>query len=100
VIIAGHLRANKDEVVGSVSMRIVTIGDLDTTIPTLFDEVYIAQTKDGSKGTEYLLLTSPKGYYKQVRTRMGSGKFDQFEKPDITYLLNKAGRNAAHKEQI
>jgi hypothetical protein len=96
-ILTGHLRADKDEVVGSVSMRLVTIGDLDIKLPSLFDEVWITQVKDGSKGPEYSILTSPKGYYKQVRTRIGSGKFEQFEKPDISYLLSKAGWNSKPK---
>ena len=90
-VLTAHLRADKDEVVGTVSMRLVTIGDLDVKLPSLFDEIWVAQVKDGSKGPDYSVLTSPKGYYKTVRTRIGSGKFDQFEKPDIRYLLQKAG---------
>jgi hypothetical protein len=91
-VLTGHLRADKDEVVGTVAMRLVTIGDLDIKLPSLFDEIWVTQVKDGSKGPDYSILTSPKGYYKTVRTRIGSGKFDQFEKPDVRYLLQKAGR--------
>jgi len=91
-ILTGHLRADKDEVVGTVAMRLVTIGDLDVKLPSLFDEIWTMQVKDGSKGPDYSILTSPKGYYKTVRTRIGSGKFEQFEKPDVRYLLQKAGR--------
>jgi len=90
-ILTGHLRADKDEVVGTISMRLVTIGDLDIKLPSLFDEIWITQVKDGSKGSDYSILTSPKGYYKTVRTRIGSGKFEQFEKPNICDLLKKAG---------
>jgi hypothetical protein len=99
VVITGHIRPDKDEVVGSVSMRLVTIGNLDTLIPSLFDEVYITQIRDGSKGPEYSILTAPKGHYRHVRTRMGSGKFDQVEKPDIRELLKKAGHNNSDKEK-
>ncbi len=90
-ILTGHLRADKDEVVGTISMRLVTIGDLDIKLPSLFDEIWITQVKDGSKGPDYSILTSPKGFYKTVRTRIGSGKFEQFEKPNICELLKKAG---------
>jgi hypothetical protein len=78
-VLTAHLRADKDEVVGTISMRLVTIGDLDVKLPSLFDEIWVAQVKDGSKGPDYSVLTSPKGYYKTVRTRIGSGKFVKFE---------------------
>jgi hypothetical protein len=97
-VLTGHIRADKDEVAGTIRMRLVTIGDLDTKIPALFDEVWIATAKDGAKGPDYSLLTSPKGIYRDVRTRMGSMKFDQYEKPDVKYLLQKAGRDASDKK--
>lgn len=96
-VLTGHLRADKDEVIGTVSMRLVTIGDLDVKLPSLFDEIWTTQVKDGSKEPDYTILTSPKGYYKTVRTRIGSGKFEQFEKPDIKYLLRKAGLDDADR---
>jgi hypothetical protein len=92
-VLTGHIRPDKDEVAGSIRMRLVTIGDLDAKLPALFDEVWITTAKDGSKGPDYSILTSPRGLYRDVRTRMGSGKFDQYEKPDVSYLLQKAGRS-------
>jgi hypothetical protein len=91
IIVTGHLRPDKDEASGTMRMRLVTIGDLDAKLPALFDEVWIMNVKDASKGPDYSILTSPRGLYRDVRTRMGSGKFDQFEKPDVSYLLAKAG---------
>lgn len=92
-VLTGHMKPDKDEVVGTISMRLLTIGDLEVKLPSLFDEIWVTQVKDGSKGPDYSILTSPKGYHKTVRTRIGSEKFDQFEKPDVRYLLQKAGRD-------
>jgi hypothetical protein len=96
-VMTGHIVADKDEVEGSISMQLVTIGKLDGFLPSLFDEVWIAMAKDGAKGPEWSILTSPKGRYKKVRTRIGSGKFEQFEKPDVRELLKKAGLPIADK---
>ena len=57
----------------------------------MFDEIYVTIAKQTSKGIEYSLLTRNDGLY-QARTRLGrGGRFETYEKPDIKYLLKKAG---------
>lgn len=90
VIVTAHLDPLKDELTGRVQMQIMVTGKLRVKIPLLFDEIYVATTKRTSKGVEYVLLTRNDGYY-QARTRIGRGVFETYEKPDITYLLKKAG---------
>ena len=90
-ILTGHLNSEKDEPTGRVIMRFMTIGKGAASLPTLFDEVFVALTKDTSDGTKYTLLTAPKQMY-LARTRLGSGKFEQEEKPDLQHLFKKAGR--------
>lgn len=86
----GHIKSDKDEITGRVITSLLVSGKLDVKIPLLFDEVYVTVTNATSKGAEYSLLTSSEGFYK-ARTRMGAGKFELREKPDLTYLLRKAG---------
>jgi len=90
VILTAHLDPLKDELTGKVAMQIMVTGKLRVKIPLLFDEIYVATTKRTSKGVEYVLLTRNDGYY-QARTRIGRDVFETYEKPDIEYLLKKAG---------
>lgn len=93
-ILTGHLKADKDEASSKIIMRLLAIGDASVTLPTLFDEVWVALTKESpteANKTKYTILTAPKSYY-LARTRIGSMKFDQEEKPNIRELLKKAGR--------
>ena len=97
-VLTAHLKGEKDESTGKILMRLLAIGDANITLPTLFDEVYVAITKESPteiNKTKYFLLTSPKGPY-LARTRMGSMKFTQEEEPDLTKLLKKAGREVKH----
>ena len=96
VVVTGHLEATKNEVSGAVSYRFMTTGKAETTIPLEFDDVWVADTKKTSKGVEYQLITARTGAY-LATTRIGRGKFETFEKPDIAYLLKKAGRDASNK---
>lgn len=72
-------------------------GKLKVRIPLLFDEIYITVAKEGSKGTVHSFLTAPDGQY-FGRTRLGeNGLFELYEKPDIKYLLRKAGEDDSDK---
>lgn len=95
-ILTGHIDATQDEVTGRVLTGLLITGKLKTRIPLLFDEMWVTVSKETSKGTEYSVLTRNNGFYK-ARTRIGSGKFDLYEKPDIKYLLKKAGLPADDK---
>ncbi len=90
-ILTGHLEAQKDEVSGKVKWRFLTTGKGVVTIPLLFDEIYVTTTKETSKGVTYQLLTARTSTY-LAATRIGRGIFETYEKPDIMYLLKKAGR--------
>jgi len=95
-ILTGHLLLVKEEVSGRMIARFNTIPSLQVNIPLLFDEIYILQTEEKADGVERRLLTSPTGRY-EARTRIGAHRFSLYEKPDIKYLLNKAGYPAEDK---
>jgi hypothetical protein len=90
-IMTGHLEAHKDEVTGAITYRYMTVGKAVALIPLEFDEVWTTATKATSKGPEYHIITAHTGPY-LASTRLGKGGiFDTYEKPDIKYLLKKAG---------
>lgn len=95
-ILTGHLDASKDEVSGKVSYRFMTTGKGEVTIPLLFDEIWVTDTKETSKGVEYRILTKRSGPY-VARTRIGREVYETYEKPDVKYLLKKAGRPTEDK---
>lgn len=88
--VSGHIKSDKDEITGRIITSLLVSGKLDVKIPLLFDEVYVTRVTSDSKGATYSLLTGSEGLYK-ARTRIGAGVFDLSEKPDLTYLLRKAG---------
>ena len=89
-IMTGHLTSNKDEVSGKITNRFMTTGQGTVIIPQLFDELYVATTKLKGSEVQYYFLTARTGS-DLAATRIGTGKFDLYEKPDIKYLLKKAG---------
>lgn len=96
-ILTAHLEIEKDETTGRILTFPVLIGKkLRSKVPAMFDEVYVSTVKPSANGVQYNLLTKPDGLY-QARSRIGSGKFDLYEKPDIKYLLTKAGLDASDK---
>lgn len=99
VIVTGHLEPSKDEVTGAITYRFMTTGKGDVIIPLEFDEIWVTESKKKSTGLEYRIITARTGPH-LASTRIGRGKFDIYEKPDIKYLLKKAGRDASDKELL
>jgi len=93
-ILTGHLKSEKDDVSGKVVNQFMTVGQGAIIIPTLFDEKWV--TISGRKEGDYSILTRNNGSY-LASTRIGRGKFEPQEKPDIKYLLKKAGLNVEDK---
>lgn len=89
-VLTGHLESDKDEVDGKVKYKFMTTGKGDITIPLLFDEIWTMIAESKSREVAYSVLTKKNGAYPGA-TRIGRGKFDTFEKPDMKYLLKKAG---------
>lgn len=99
-ILTGHLEAYRDEVNGSVSYRYMTTGKNVTTIPLLFDEVYITVPKETSKGVDYRLLTQSTGTY-VARSRLSKGGLlEKYEPCDIKNILKKAKMNCEDKPSV
>jgi|TARA_Y100000310_G_scaffold18004_1_gene17779 hypothetical protein len=91
VVATGHIGLMKDDVSGKMETGLLMYGKLSEKVPLVFDEKYVTRVKSSSSGVSYELLTRNDGYYK-AETRMGGGKFEHSETPDIRALLKKAGR--------
>lgn len=90
-ILTGHLEGTKDEVSGRMSYRYMTTGKASVTIPLLFDEIYVMDPKQSSKGVEYRILTQSTGTH-IARSRLArQGLLSQYEEPDIKKMLKKCG---------
>ena len=96
VIVTAHPDSEKDEATGRLFIGPMVTGKLKVRLPLLFTEIYATISKQTSYGTEYSLLTRSTGLHK-ARTRVGTSIFDMYEKPDIKYLLKKAGLNSEDK---
>lgn len=98
VIVMGHLRPDYigDKIVG---YKLASRGRSQTVVPALFDEVYVMEVKETSKGFERKILTQSTGLY-QAKTRMSKGKFDVREEPNIKKLLEKAGLSTEDKPRL
>lgn len=95
--LTGHLDGKQDEVTGGMSYRFMTTGKGSVTIPLLFDEIYVMDPKQTSKGVEYRVLTQSTGRH-IARSRLArKGLLQQYEEPDIKKILTKVGLPTADK---
>lgn len=97
VIVTGHIGLDKDEVTGGYIAGVMLAGKFSAKVPNVFDEKYISKVTTGADGKpKYQLQTHTVGIYK-AETRIGGGKFETYEEPDIRKLLTKAGRTVVDK---
>ena len=96
----GHLESEKDEVSGKTTYRFMATGKHRTIIPLLFSEIYVmlAESK-GPTNIDRKILTAKDSLY-LARTRIGAGKFEKYEEPNIKKLLNKCNFPSNDKENI
>lgn len=96
-VLTGHLKLFKDDVEGVMIARFNIIPSLQIDLPSLFDEIYILESKTTSQGLTRKVITANTDKY-EARTRIGGGVFEVREEPDIKYLLDKAGLDNKDKE--
>jgi len=100
VILIGHDDTEKDEATGRLFVSLMITGKLKRRVPLMFDEVYVALTKETSKGVEYQLLTQKTGLY-QAKSRLANrGQLEMYETMDMKNILKKAGRSTEDKPSL
>jgi hypothetical protein len=90
-ILIGHDNADKDESTGKMFVSLLITGKLVKRVPILFDEIWMAQTKETSKGMEYQLLTKSTGLFTARSRLCNKGQIGMYEPADIKAILKKAG---------
>lgn len=99
-ILTGHLKAMEDEVTKTIEYRLMCTGNAVITLPMLFDELYVLQTKNTASGLQRYLLTDAQGRY-QARSRLkGANKLAAEEPADIKSLLKKIGLSWEDKPRL
>jgi len=96
-IMTGHLEGEKDEVSGQMTYEYMTTGKGVILIPLLFDELYVMDPKEGSKGTNYRILTQATGRYSACSRLAEEGLLDQYEDANIKKILKKVGLSTKDK---
>jgi len=87
-ILTGHLEADKDEVTGQITYRFSTTGKGVIIIPTLFDEIWVMDPKESSKGIDRRVLLQSTGKY-DCRSRIAKdNKLDTFEPVRACFSLS------------
>lgn len=98
-IFTAHIEREVEQATGKVDVTVATYKSMKPYIPTLFDEIYIAEVSMGKNGPKWMFRTKPDGIYK-CRTRIGAQVFNEFEEPDFKKLLEKAGYPYKDKGEV
>jgi hypothetical protein len=88
-ICIGHIDQKQDEVTGRLISTPMITGKQAQKIPLLFDEVYVADVKETSKGLEYRFLTQTKGIFRARSRLAASYNLELYEPQDIRKILKK-----------
>jgi hypothetical protein len=106
VIITGHLRPQfetrismGEEVAVLTGYRYLSTGQGAIIIPLLFDEIWVSLAEVVGSKVRYSILTEKYDLY-LAKTRIGRGKFETKEVPDIKKLLAKVGLNWEDKPPL
>ncbi len=96
-IATGHIDRAQDEVSGKIIATPMISGKYAQKIPLLFDEVYVTDVKESSRGLEYRLLTESTGMYRARSRLAASYNLKKYEEPVIKDILKKC--NYAHEDK-
>lgn len=93
----GHLIPKYDGDGNMQGYEFLAVGRQKTTIPLLFDEIYLAHRSGTGKAEKYMLRVSSSSMY-ATRTRIGGGILEDKEEPNIREILKKCGMPWEDKE--
>lgn len=99
-ICTAHMETLKNEDGATIGKVPLVTGKLAERLPALFDEVYVTQSKETSRGMEYSILTRNTGFFKARSRLAGNFPIDKNEPQDIKALLKKCGYPYADKELL
>lgn len=90
-VCTAHIQRNTDEVTGAIISSVMITGKLSQKLPLLFDEVYVTDYKNTSKGPEYFFQIRPTGMHKTRSRIAANADFDATEPQNFSELFRKGG---------
>ena len=70
------------------------------TVPLLFDEIWVLENKDTSKGLEYYTVLQSTGMLLARSRLAGTGKLGKTEPTNLKHIFKKAGLNIEDKPAL
>lgn len=99
-ILTGHLEVQKDKEGNVVARRFMMTGKGAVVIPLLFDEIWVAETKETPKGLEYQVLLQKKGLLLGRSRLAADGVLGQTEPLNLREIFKKAGMSYEDKPAL
>jgi hypothetical protein len=99
-VLTGHLEPQKDKEGNIIGRRFLMTGKGAITIPLLFDEIWVLDNKETSRGLEYFITLQSTGMLLARSRLAGTGKLDKIEPTNLRSIFKKAGLDYEDKASI
>jgi AAA domain len=99
-ILTGHLENQKDSEGNIIARRFMMTGKGAITVPLLFDEIWVLENKETSKGLEYYTVLQSTGMLLARSRLAGTGKLSAKEPTNLRAIFKKAGLNYEDKPKL
>jgi AAA domain len=99
-ILTAHLMPHKNKEGNILSWRPNFSGQAQITVPTMFDEIWLAEREEKSQGFNYHITTQATGMYNARSRLAGAGNLDIEEPANLRNILKKAGVNYEDKPKL
>jgi hypothetical protein len=100
VILPAHLEPQKDKEGNVVSWRVMFSGKGAITVPLLFSEIWVTDSKETREGMEYFIHLQRTGLYLARSRLAGRGKLEAKENHHLRTIFKKAGLDVSDKPKI
>ena len=99
-VLTAHLEPQKDKEGNVTAWRVMFSGKGAITIPLLFDEIWVADSKEKREGYDYFIHTQRSGLF-LARSRLAAeGRLEPKEPNNLMQIFKKAGLTYTDKEAL
>jgi len=99
-ILTGHLEPQKDKEGNIVARRFMMTGKGAIVIPLKFDEIWVLDNKETSRGLDYFTILQSTGMLLARSRLAGTGKLGSTEPTNLRAIFKKAGLNYEDKPKL
>uniref|UniRef100_A0A6H1ZPR0 Putative ATPase domain containing protein n=1 Tax=viral metagenome TaxID=1070528 RepID=A0A6H1ZPR0_9ZZZZ len=100
VIVTGHLEPQKDKEGNIIGRRFLMTGKGAIVVPLLFDEIWVLENKETSKGLDYYTILQSTGMFLARSRLAGTGSLGEKEPTNLRNIFKKAGLNYEDKPKL